>query len=110
MAGSFFVDFLAETWDVSLCSASARAGSHTGQTIGMFVEGMVVVLFDIPAEINYTPLAASLIAAPGENMVQKSRGCSELVFKRNAGHALAGPRHSAQVSVSRNNDGVWSRW
>jgi len=85
-AGSLFIDFLFGTWDVSLCCTSASDGSQTGQTIGTLVEGMFVVDFDIPAEVNFTPLAASLIAAPGENIVQKSRGCSEVVLKRNAGH------------------------
>lgn len=109
MRAVFFVDFLDFNWDVSLCCSSASADSHTGQTIGALVEGMFVVHFDIPAEVNFTPLAASLIAAPGENITQKSRGCSVVVLTRNEGHALAGPRHSAQVSESRN-DGVTTWW
>ena len=109
MRAVFFVDFLDFNWDVSLCCSSASAGSHTGRPIGVLVEGMSVVNFDIPAEVNFTPLAASLIAAPGENITQKSRGCSAVVLTSNEGHALAGPRHSTQVSESRN-DGVTIWW
>ena len=45
---SFFVDFLFVIFDGSLWAASARVGSHTGQTIGNFVEGKPALLFDIP--------------------------------------------------------------
>ena len=109
MRAVFFVDFLDFNWDVSLRCSSESACSHTGQAICALVEGMSVVHFDIPAEVDFTPLAASLIAAPGENITQKSRGCSVVVLTRNEGHALAGPRHSAQVSESRN-DGVTTWW
>jgi hypothetical protein len=34
--------------DGSLWTASARVGSHTGKTIGKFVEGKPALLFDIP--------------------------------------------------------------
>jgi hypothetical protein len=45
---SFFVDFLFVICDGSFRAGSARVGSHTGQTIGNFVEGKPALLFDIP--------------------------------------------------------------
>jgi hypothetical protein len=77
---SFFDDILLVICDGSLWAASARVGSHTGQTIGKFVEGKPALLFDIPELVNLTPLAASLGTAPGENITQKIRGCSDDVF------------------------------